>query len=40
VLETLDKTDDLVFPSNIGEIMVGYRKSWLKRIIRVGPKYL
>jgi len=30
VLQTLDKTGDLVFPNKVGEIMVGYRKSWLK----------
>lgn len=30
VLRTLDKTDDLVFPNKVGEVMVGYRKSWLK----------
>src|SRR6202162_2485971 len=30
VLRTLDRTGDLVFPNKVGEIMVGYRKSWLK----------
>jgi integrase len=30
VLRTLDQTGDLVFPNEVGEIMVGYRKSWLK----------
>jgi integrase len=30
VLRTLGKTGDLVFPNKVGEIMVGYRKSWLK----------
>src|SRR5208283_689760 len=30
VLQTLDQTGDLVFPNKTGEIMVGYRKSWLK----------
>jgi integrase len=30
VLRTLDQTVDLVFPNKVGEVMVGYRKSWLK----------
>jgi integrase len=30
VLRTLDQTGDLVFPNKVGEIMVGYRKLWLK----------
>ncbi len=30
VLQTLDQTGDLVFPNKVGEIMVGYRKLWLK----------
>jgi hypothetical protein len=30
VLQTLNQTGDLVFPNKIGEVMVGYRKSWLK----------
>lgn len=30
VLRSLDRTGGLVFPSKIGEIMVGFRKSWLK----------
>ena len=30
VLQTLDQTGDLVFPNKVGEVMVGYRKSWLK----------
>jgi integrase len=30
VLQTLDQTGDLVVPNKIGEVMVGYRKSWLK----------
>jgi integrase len=30
VLKTLDQTGDLVFPNKVGEVMIGYRKSWLK----------
>jgi integrase len=30
ILRTLDRTSDLVFPNKIGEVMVGYRKLWLK----------
>jgi integrase len=30
VLRTLDQIGDLAFPNKVGEIMVGYRKSWLK----------
>jgi integrase len=30
VLKTLDKSVDLMFPNKVGEVMVGYRKSWLK----------
>jgi integrase len=30
VLRTISRTGDLVFPSKIGAVMVGYRKSWLK----------
>ena len=41
VLQTLGKTDDLVFPNKAGEMMVGYRKSWLK-IAKLGrlPAYI
>ena len=35
MLWTLDKTGELVFPNKIGEVMVGYRKSWL-RIAKLG----
>jgi hypothetical protein len=35
VLQTLNQTSDLVFANKIGEVMVGYRKSWLK-IVKLG----
>jgi hypothetical protein len=35
VLQTLDQTGALVFQNKIGEVMVGYRNSWLK-IVKLG----
>ena len=35
VLRTLGKTVDLAFPNRTGDVMIGYRKSWL-RIAKLG----
>jgi integrase len=37
VLRALNQTDDLAFPSKFGEIMGGYRKSWLNIAKLGGP---